>query len=435
MQSKALDRVSLALWVPLTWYALAASRSVYRWLYQDSYSLTNGSYLEGNPLDRSVYSILIAIGLVILIKRKIHWPSFIRNNIWIFLLFIYMLLSIFWSDFSDVSFKRLIKSSGDLVMVLVILTETNALQAATTILKRCFYVYLPISIIMIKYFRDIGVAWSRDGLEEMWVGVSTHKNVLGEVCMISAIYFIWKITKTKDRKQLITNAVFLMMALWLLNGSNTSHSSTSILVFLFGLIMILVLYFMKSNLVYLKRNITIFVLASVFLVLIAHLAIGAFTDKTLLLATVEASGRDMTFTGRTDLWDDMLKIASQNPILGVGYGSFWIGDMANNLWEKYTWRPEQGHNGYVDVYVELGLVGLVILSVVIVNAYRDILKGFNTDFEFCRLRVIFLTMILVHNITESSFLRGTHNLWFIFLLVVVSAPQVYQPANYEKYAA
>src|SRR3972149_10329023 len=159
MNSKELVKVSVALWVPLTWYALASSRSLYRWLYPEGNSLVNSGYIEGNPLDRAVYSALIAAGLLILFKRKIDWSNLIRADAWILLLFIYMGLSIFWSEFRDVSFKRLIKAAGDLIMVLVVLTEINARHSVSTLLKRCFYVYLPLSIIMIKYFRTIGVAW------------------------------------------------------------------------------------------------------------------------------------------------------------------------------------------------------------------------------------------------------------------------------------
>ena len=427
MNSKELVKVSVALWVPLTGYALASSRSLYRWLYPEGNSLVNSGYIEGNPLDRAVYSALIAAGLLILFKRKIDWSNLIRANAWILLLFIYMGLSIFWSEFRDVSFKRLIKAAGDLIMVLVVLTEINALHSVSTLLKRCFYVYLPLSIIMIKYFRTIGVAWSRDGMEEMWVGVSTHKNVLGEVCMISAIFLIWNMTRDRSWKNIFVNLIFISMSLWLLNGSNTSHSSTSIFVFLIGVLMLVSFYFMRSSIEHLRRNIIIFVFICGFLVIISQLTLAAFTNKTLLSASVEASGRDMTFTGRTELWTDMLNIASENPVLGVGYGSFWIGDVSNNLWEKHPWKPEQGHNGYIDVYVELGLVGIFILAGVIICAFKNIMKGNLIDFDVFRLRIIFLTMILFHNITESSFLRGTHNLWFIFLLVVVSAPRTFQP--------
>jgi O-antigen ligase len=74
------------------------------------------------------------------------------------------------------------------------------------------------------------------------------------------------------------------------------------------------------------------------------------------------------------------------------------------------------------VYVELGVIGLLLLGGVVISAYRDIVKVFPISFEQGVLRFIWLIIILLHNITESSFLRGTVDMWFMFLLATISWP-------------
>ena len=434
MDSVRKANTSFALLVPLVWYAIVASRSISQWLHPGSIDLTDFNYLEGSPIDRVVFSILILVGLLVLTRRKVEWLGVLKRNKWIFLLFLYMLISISWSNFPEVACKRWIKAAGALVMALIVLTEPESLEAISRLLRRCFYVHLPLSIILIKYFRTLGVAWDYTGEAEMWVGVTTHKNVLGQVVMTSGICFVWDIIRNWGSKRIIlVDFFFLSMALWLLKGSDTSSSATSTIVFLFGIVIMLALRFAKIDLENVRRYTLIGVALAAFLFLVLQFLLEAFTQGSLASLVAGASGRDPTFTGRRDLWDDILKIASHHSILGVGYGSFWIGDLANDLWNKYHWRPQQGHNGYLDVYVELGLIGIFLLIVAILCAYKNIMKTFATNLEYARFRMVFLTTLLLHNYTESSFLRGTHNLWFLLLLVAVDVPEIYHDkSGYSK---
>ncbi len=426
--------ISLAIWIPLIWYAIAASRSVGRWVSMNSSEFTDVNYLEGNPIDRGVFSTLIIIGIFILLKRKnVVWSDVLRKNAWIFLLFLYMGLSILWSDFMMVSFKRWIRTTGALIMVLVVLTEPNPREAISTLFRRCFYVHLPLSIIFIKYYRTIGVGWDYLG-NESWLGVATHKNHLGQIVMTSGIFFFWSITRTWDKwdKWKIVYLSYLVMSLFLLNGSRSTSSETSTFVFLAGIAMFLLLYLMRTNVKQIERAIVISVFITASLFLIFQFAAESFAQKPLLSMAIEASGHGDTFTGRANLWRDIVDIASAHPIIGVGYGSFWIGDMSHNLWEKYLWKPEQGHNGYVDVYVELGLIGVSLLIIAIFYAYKNIMKIITRDFHYGIFNIVILTMILIHNITETSFLRGLHNLWFLLLLVMVKIPDSLQFNNFRR---
>ena len=79
----------LALWVPFIWYAIATSRAVSLWLTVWGYEPGDLSYLEGSPIDRAVYSILILLGILILLRRRIDWPGLLKDNRWVIVLFVY----------------------------------------------------------------------------------------------------------------------------------------------------------------------------------------------------------------------------------------------------------------------------------------------------------------------------------------------------------
>lgn len=413
-----IKKVSFGLWLPVIWFAIESSRSISRWMTVMGYQVEI-NYMEGSPIERALYSTFMVIGILILIKRKVNWREVIRGNAWLVALFLYMLVSIFWSDFSGISFKRWTRSFADLVMALVVLTDHDSLEATYTVLRRVLFIIIPLSIIFIKYYRNIGTAWDYLG-NEMWVGVTTHKNELGQVAMIAGIYFVIEIMRNWRKwswrsMSMWIYILLLVMTLWVLIGSPTSRSTTSMFLFIVGVILFSALHYMKSKAAYIGRYL---VLGS-FLIGIFYVGFQAFTDKSVVTSAVEASGRDTTLTGRTELWDDLLHIASAHPILGVGYGSFWIGN-TSGLWDKHIWGPTQGHNGYIDVYLELGITGLLVFGGLMLSTYRNILNEFKQNFDFAAFRLTLLIIILCHNLTESSFLRGSVSLWFLFLLVVLN---------------
>jgi hypothetical protein len=123
-----LDRkgkTSWALFLPCFWLLLAGSRNIGDWLQMGAPTDSGDAYLEGNPLDRNVLAALVAFGVGILFVRRRRVWNMLKSNVPILLFFLYCGLSILWSDYPYVGFKRWIRASGDLVMVLVILSDCD----------------------------------------------------------------------------------------------------------------------------------------------------------------------------------------------------------------------------------------------------------------------------------------------------------------------
>jgi O-antigen ligase len=417
-------RTSMGLWIPIIWYALETSQSVGRWLAIMGHKQVSATidYAEGSPLDRAVYTGLMILALIVLAKREIKWGELFNRNKALTVLFLFMLVSIVWSDFPAVSFKRWVRALVDVLMALVVLTEPDPVGAESTVIRRALYFNVPMSIIFIKFFRTIGTAWDEFG-NEMWVGDTPHKNVLGQVVMVGAIYLVFDLVRNWRTRKPTTKVFYfgyLVMTLWLLRGSPTSHSNTSIASFFIGMVLLFTLRSLRAKAAQLKGYLIGAVVVASFGFLVFQV-IQATTHESLVNAAIGATGRDATLTGRTDLWTDLLVIAKDNPVLGVGYGAFWIGD-THNLWEKYLWKPTQGHNGYLDVYVELGAIGVILLIGVIIAGYSGIMNRLTTNFDQAALHFIWLTIIVLHNMSESSYLRGSVDIWFIFLIAVIDVP-------------
>src|SRR3989337_2901378 len=156
-------RTSRALWIPVLWLLISGSRNVSEWLQLGTPIDSGNQYLEGSPADRYVLTALLACGTIVLVRRRRQVGAILSANMPILVFFSYCGASILWSDYPYVGLKRWTRSLGDVVMVLVILTDHNRLAALKRVLTRVAFLLLPISILFIRYYPDLGRAYGADG--------------------------------------------------------------------------------------------------------------------------------------------------------------------------------------------------------------------------------------------------------------------------------
>ena len=116
--AKGQPRVSSATWIPTLWLMINGSRQVSQWIDGPG-GLSAQALSEGNPVDKIIYSTLIAAAGWVLVRRRVRVGEILRSNLAIVLLLLYAALSVLWSEFPLISLKRWIKALGDPIMVLV----------------------------------------------------------------------------------------------------------------------------------------------------------------------------------------------------------------------------------------------------------------------------------------------------------------------------
>jgi exopolysaccharide production protein ExoQ len=199
---KQTTGVTRVLWIPTLWVLYCASRPLACW--RSNHLLLSGSdsgVSEGSAIDRNFLTGLLVLGLVILARRRFDWRAVLKNNSWLAALCLYVLLSIVWSEAPFVSIKRAIKMVGSLVMAMVILSEVSPGLAFESILRRLTYILIPFSILLIKYFPDLGVFYLRYTGDRWWIGVTTTKNNLGVLCTVAALFLFWSFLMTWKRRK------------------------------------------------------------------------------------------------------------------------------------------------------------------------------------------------------------------------------------------
>jgi exopolysaccharide production protein ExoQ len=171
---------SSGLWIALAWFTIIGSRPVSYWFGGGGDDSTD-VLLEGSPLDRNMLIALIFIGTIVVLRRSPEWYRVFRGNIWFPAFFVYCCISITWSDFPLVGFKRWIREFGNVIMILVLLTDKDPVMAIRAVLARYAYLVIPLSLVFIVFFPDIGTYYTRDLSESGYCGITTHKN--GSYCI------------------------------------------------------------------------------------------------------------------------------------------------------------------------------------------------------------------------------------------------------------
>lgn len=410
MDRKTRDGSSKALWIPLIWMFLAGSRYVSEWLDLGANIDPLDAYMEGNPLNSAVFAVLIAAGVAVLLQRRLDWGKLLVQNRWIWLYFMYCAISILWSDYPFVSFKRWIKDVGNVVMALVILSEHRPYQAVGVVLRRLAFLVVPLSVLFIKYYPDLGRAYHM-GLP-MFVGVSTSKNGLGAVCLLSGIYFCWRLFLNRREEveigghlRVTVDIVFLATLAWLFYMANSATS--------YACMVVAICLFLVSRLPMLAREPRRLVTLGIITVSLIALLESTLDISDMIIAIL---GRDPTLTERVPMWNMLLEWDT-NPYIGVGYESFWSGARLAHIWENWP-GIIQSHNGYIDLYLNIGLVGLVLLLLCVISGLGNVVKHLRYEYSSAVLRISFIVVVVLYNLTEAA-IKPLSNMWLVLLLSIL----------------
>jgi O-antigen ligase len=265
-------------------------------------------------------------------------------------------------------------------------------------------------VILVKYYPAIGRGYDSWSGVASYFGTTLNKNTLGVLCLLSGLYFLWdslrRLSDWRDRptrRILLLNVFFISMTLWLLNLAN---SSTSTVCLILGSTIICVGYLRSF-----QRNPTV-VAVAVPVLLISYVLLDSFFE--IRAAVTGMVGRDPTFTTRTDLWH-YLDSMKTNWLLGAGYESFWLGPRLQQIWAVFSYLPNQAHNGYREIYLNLGMVGLSMLVIFLLASYRLIFRAIRTTPGAALLSLALWSGIILYNVTEAAF-KNNHALWLCFLV-------------------
>jgi len=401
------ERTSKFLWLPVIWLWISASRSISVWLGMASDAA--GTAPAGNLIDQLVAGLLILFGTIAIIQRRRTSIAVLRASWPIAVYFCFCLFSLLFSDFFGWGLKRWFRSLGDLVMVMVVVTEAQPAAALRRLFSRAGFVLFPASILLVKYFPKLSRYYTPEGLLLIG-GVTTNKNLLGVGAFLLALGALWQVlTLLRDRKQphrgqrLLAQCILLSLGMELLV---MAHSATSSACFALGGFLMLAIPLIKHRPAALHALVLVIILGGS---LIKLLGIQGEVMKGM--------GRSSDLTGRTEIWE-VLEGMDTNPIVGAGFETFWYGPRLEYMNRKFPGINES-HNGYIEMWLNLGGIGLVLIVLVLGQGYRRAVATFRRDPLLGGLLVAYIVTAVMYNVSEAGF-RMLGPEWIFIVLSVVA---------------
>jgi exopolysaccharide production protein ExoQ len=390
LEARASRRVSPELWIPTLWMMMIASRPLCSWFGP------TGDNESGSALDRWVLTGLTVVAIAVLAHRRFDWAGTLRRHKWLLALLTYMLASTLWSDITMIALRRWAREAIIFPMAFLIMSEANPRRALASLLRRSAYVLIPFSLMLINYYPAVGRQYGRWSGIQMWTGVTTQKNHLGRLCMISIFFLLWALYERwlerpseGGRYLLWADVSIVLLALYVLKGAD---SSTSLATLIVGAATFLSLRLFRK----LKIEVPQAGLLALVILLAGFGAAAPFLGGSNIAIFSASLNRNNTLTGRTDVWAAVLPAMREKALLGWGFGSFWT-DARREFYDIPT-----AHNGYLDILLELGEVGLAFYAVWLLSCARQLHRALGRDYAWASLAICFLLMTLVYNGTESA---------------------------------
>ncbi|MCX6967710.1 MAG: O-antigen ligase family protein [Verrucomicrobia bacterium] len=419
---KGRRTTSRALLIPGIWIGILGSRPVSYW-----FGAGGGRDIEGNPINTFLFAFLIVSSVLVLFNRGFNWGQALGKNKALFFIYFYLALSAFWSEAPLVSLKRLVKDFGCVTTALLLLTEVNPAEAIRTVFVRVSYILFPLSFVLEKYFPEIGRGYSVAGVP-MLVGVTTQKNSLGQMLFVFGLMVVWdllEIRKTdpgkgRRRQENIRIGMLLLGALLMIR----CDSQTSLVCFIVGVFVL----WGSGRLVRFANGKSLLISC-----IIAAFGLIAL-DKTFHLSdmVIRALGRNPTLTGRTEIWRLVMN-QETNPIFGNGFYIFWDSDKGTAIIRALT-EIQSAHNGYLELYLDGGIVALALLGVLLLSAGKRAIDHWYQQTPMGMMALVFWLLAIIYNFSESNYFRLAP-LWFAFLLMTIECPRRFRSASGLSQAA
>lgn len=300
--------------------------------------------------------LFLMSGMALVLRRPGETLAALRREWAIVLMALWCLMSFVWSDYASLTLRYGIQ---------LCLTAAIAVVMAYRIAPMTF-----VKIIFLTSSLE-GVASLLSGRTRAggmgYLGIYASKNALAGAM---ALLIIVALAVLIDRRlpprwrQPALGSLMLGTVLMVMGKSSGALVSTLGVVMIFGLILLLQRLTPHVRLVAITMTI---VLSAAMAVLLSSM-----TDE-LAKAFLDLTGKDITLTGRTDLWAVALQQIAERPFLGVGYQAFWVHGqpVAEQLWAEFGIKGRGGfnfHNTLLSNAVEIGVIGTALQTVIVFGA-------------------------------------------------------------------
>lgn len=365
----------------------------------------------GQPVTQVVFGLMYLMVMLLLVRYRTAAFHLLVREKWLAGLCLWALASVAWSVEPGESLRRALALIGTSIAGLYIGLRFEPKQQ----LKMIAYVIglgAIASLIVALLLPSFGV------VSGGWQGIYNMKNSLGRMMSLGAICFALLALGERRHRSLRIVMFLLCCALLVLSKSATALVVTLAMLALLPL----------RKLLYLRARHLLAAAA----ILVPLMAAGIFWAVEFSEQALLALGRESSLTGRVPLWQLVMKSIAERPIRGYGFTAFWTGWEGQRVSDSVNWdlAVPHAHNGYLEVWLGLGLIGLALI---LINLSRNFLLSLRAarshrgiEYSWPLLLVVFTVL---YNLTENSLMNANSLLWMSYAAASYwLARYAYEPA-------
>ena len=166
----------------------------------------------------------------------------------------------------------------------------------------------------------------------------------------------------------------------------------------------------------------------------------ALTIIPLFAPLFEALGKDVTLTGRTPMWEQLITVMTEhNSFTGFGFTMFWKDPLAVKLFHNGFRRGSWGaamtygaHNALLEIWLDVGLIGVAAYFGMLMLSFHRPEQLTEIQYEFCSSYILWQTL---KGFTERSYIPFNYQTLFLFLCAGISCSRygAQKPSRLRRY--
>jgi O-antigen ligase len=317
------------------------------------------------------------------------------------------IISTAWSQFPAVSFHYSLLLLGSMLFAFYLAKRFRPDQQDSL-----FWIYGWISVVLSCILSAVSPTFGIDHREGVhaWQGIYGHKNACAIVTIFLMLVAFFR--HSQGRRSAVQRTAYVLLSLFLvfMTESRSGWVVAAAMIAFMASYKLITRFTVRERALLIPSTVAVFVM-------VVGIAVA------FLPTILAALGKDPTLTGRTGIWSAVLISIRKHPLLGYGYRGFWHGleGESSTVISAVGWMVPHAHNGFLETWLDLGLLGLTLLLTTLFQAFRHAMvclrSGKPQIVVGWYLSIVILTIMF--NLDERTFLFPTALTWMMYVIACV----------------